>query len=181
MIDFNKMISDELGIIAFDAHVVVERLPLFIYPIVSHDYNYFSDSDFMAEFYTVQSWLSIGIGNESSSLILDEDGNKYVEIIVDCDSKHCRAKLVESIMFSTIDMYIGKSTYADKSKVKNSLENEVFCVSMKYNVTQDDGLISRFESYMGMQLVEYKLMNCNCINQLILKFRCGHITKGCKM
>ena len=135
----------------------------------------------MAEFYTVQSWLSIGIGNESSSLILDEDGNKYVEIIVDCDPKYCRVKLAKSILCSISDMYTGKSTYADKSKVKNSLENEVFCVSMKYNVTQDDGLISRFESYMGMQLVEYKLMNCNCINQLILKFRCGHITKGCKM
>ena len=181
MIDFNKMISDELGIGAFNAHVVIERLPLFIYPMVSHGYNYFSDNDFMEEFYTAPSWLSIGIGSESSSLILDEDGNKYVEIIVDCDSKHCRVKLVESILFNTLDMYIGKSTYADKSKVKNSLDNEVFYVSMKYNVNQDDGLISRLESHMDMQLVEYKLMNCNCINQLILKFRCGHITKGCKM
>ena len=76
-------------------------------------------------------------------------------------------------------MYTGKSTYADKSKVKNSLDNEVFYVSMKYNVTKDDGLISRLESHMDMQLAEYTLMNCN--SQLKLKFRCGHITKGCKM
>ena len=181
MIDFNKMISDELGIGAFNAHVVIERLPLFIYPMVSHRYNYFSDNDFMDEFYTAPGWLSIGIGNGLSRLILDEDGSKYIEIIVDCDSKWNRVKLIESILFSTLDIYTGKSTYADKSKVKNSLENEVFYASMKYNVNHDDGLMSRLESHMDMQLVEYKLMNCNCINQLILKFRCGHITKGCKM
>lgn len=176
MKQFNKFVSDQLGINTEVNNVLIQTLPPFMYTLI-HNPKYSGDDDFMQGLILAPALLSTGLIN--CEIIKKE---KYLSIEthmrLTVEYDHKLEKILGIIMSGLADPRTGLPTFHG-SPLPHTIENETFQVDMSYPVINSDMLETTHHAYFNMMIRSVDIHHDTTDDQKMITvlFQCGKIHK----